>query len=38
MTRLFDLLDSVDSTTVILAAGLLLLAVTIFDRRVQEGS
>lgn len=36
--RVFDMLDAVDSTTVIIAAGILLLAVTIIDRHVQEGT
>lgn len=38
MTRIFDFIDGVDNATVIIAAGILLLAVTIIDRRVQEGT
>ncbi len=38
MIRIFSLIDSVDSSTVIIAAGILLLAVTIIDRHVQEGT
>jgi len=36
--RIFNVIDGLDSSTVIIAAGILLLAVTIIDRHVQEGT
>lgn len=38
MTRIFAIIDSVDTTTTIIAAGILLLVVAIIDRRIQEGT
>lgn len=39
LSRIFELVDAVDASTVIIAAGILLLVVTIIDRQIhQEGT